>query len=59
MKLKYEPFNSLDEGVAMCEARSKDKDKNQFVEGIMFDKNQGVIMTGSMVDEGTNVSNLI
>ncbi|XP_054284082.1 delta(24)-sterol reductase-like [Macrosteles quadrilineatus] len=56
VKLKYEPFYSLDEGVAMCEARSKDKNKNQFVEGIMFDKNQGVIMTGSMVDDGTNVN---
>lgn len=38
------------------EAQSREKSENQFVEGIMFSLDLGVIMTGQMVDTANNVS---
>lgn len=56
VKLHYEPVYSLKEAAQMCEARSREVTKHQFVEGIMFSQDQGVIMTGNMVEEPAGVS---
>uniref|UniRef100_A0A1B6HI58 Delta(24)-sterol reductase n=1 Tax=Homalodisca liturata TaxID=320908 RepID=A0A1B6HI58_9HEMI len=59
VELTYEPFYSLEEGVQLFEAHSKDTVNNQFVEGIMFSQTEGVIMTGKMVDTTTCYVNVI
>lgn len=56
MKLKYEPVYSLEKAMQVFEAQSREKSENQFVEGIMFSLDLGVIMTGKMVDTANNVS---
>jgi hypothetical protein len=44
------PVHSLDEAVKTFSEESLKETGNQFVEGIMFNLKQGVIMTGNMVD---------
>lgn len=56
VKLKYEPVYSLEKAMQVFEAQSREKSENQFVEGIMFSLDLGVIMTGKMVDTANNVS---
>lgn len=51
VKLHYEPVYSLDEAVKLFDKESNKKDPHEFVEGLMFSLNEGVIMTGDMVDE--------
>lgn len=50
MRLEYKSVNSLEEACRVFEEESSKKDNNQFVEGIMFNINRGVIMTGNMVN---------
>ncbi len=50
MKLQYQPVNSLDEACRLFQDETMKKEDNQFVEGIMFSLNRGVIMTGNMVN---------
>ncbi|XP_065347913.1 delta(24)-sterol reductase-like isoform X1 [Cloeon dipterum] len=49
IKLNYKPVYSLNDAVK--EFSEASASKNQFVEGIMFTLNKGVIMTGNMIDE--------
>lgn len=48
VKLNYYPVYSLDDAVKVFEEESLKKDKNHFVEGLMFSADQAVIMTGNM-----------
>lgn len=48
VKLQYHPVNSLDDAVRVFEEESLKKNVNHFVEGLMFDLDQAVIMTGSL-----------
>ena len=48
--MEYQAVNSLEEASRVFEAEVSKKDNNQFVEGIMFSLDKGVIMTGNMVD---------
>lgn len=50
VKLQYQSVSSLDEACRVFEKETRKKDGNQFVEGIMFSLNRGVIMTGNMVN---------
>ncbi|XP_046745522.1 delta(24)-sterol reductase-like isoform X1 [Diprion similis] len=51
VKLEYEPVKSLKEACEVFRRQTLKKDDNQFVEGLMFSKERGVIMTGNMVSE--------
>jgi len=48
VKLHYHPVHSLDDAVKVFEEESLKKNVNHFVEGLMFDLDQAVIMTGSL-----------
>ena len=48
MKLHYHPVYSLDDAVKVFEEESLKKNENHFVEGLMFDLDEAVIMTGSL-----------
>ena len=48
MKLHYHPVHSLDDAVKVFEEESLKKNENHFVESLMFDLDQAVIMTGSL-----------
>jgi len=50
VKLQYQPVESLDEAYRVFEEQTMLKEGNQFVEGIMYSLNRGVIMTGNMVN---------
>lgn len=50
VKLQYQPVHSLDEACRVFQEETEKKENNQFVEGIMFSLNRGVIMTGNMVN---------
>lgn len=50
VKLEYKAVNSLDEACRVFEEQTMKKEDNQFVEGLMFNLNRGVIMTGNMVN---------
>ncbi|GLH05056.1 24-dehydrocholesterol reductase [Gryllus bimaculatus] len=50
VKLHYQPVYTLDDAVGLFAKESKSKE-HQFVEGLMFSKNEGVIMTGDMINE--------
>lgn len=49
VKLEYRPFKTL-EGFADAFAEVSGRAEDDFVEGIVFDRNEGVIMTGNMTD---------
>ncbi|XP_067008969.2 delta(24)-sterol reductase [Anabrus simplex] len=49
VKLEYKPAYSLDEAVEMFTEESTKKNPHLFVEGLMFNQDQGVIMTGDLV----------
>lgn len=55
VKLEYQPVHSLDEAVKSFEQETKRTSGNLFVEGIMFTLDEGVIMTGEMVDSADQV----
>lgn len=46
VKLEYFPVNSLDEACTVFKREVFKSKENQFVEGLMYDKDRGVIMTG-------------
>lgn len=48
MKLYYHPVYSLDDAVKVFEEESLKKDENHFVEGLMFDADRAVVMTGNL-----------
>lgn len=49
VKLEYEPVRSLDEAAALIKRRISPSENNEFVEALMFSKDEGVVMTGNMV----------
>ncbi|XP_066995302.2 delta(24)-sterol reductase isoform X2 [Anabrus simplex] len=51
VQLDYHPVTSLKEAVNRFRKETLKRDGNQFVEGLMFSKDEGVIMTGNMVSE--------
>ena len=50
VQLQYQPVHSLEEACRVFEEQTMRIEDNQFVEGIMFNLNKGVIMTGNMVN---------
>lgn len=56
VELFYKPVYSLEETAELFEYESARKSGNQFVEGILFSQNEGVIMTGNMTNKDENVS---
>jgi delta24-sterol reductase len=48
VKLHYHPVHSLDDVVKVFKQESLKKHENHFVEGLMFDVDRAVIMTGSL-----------
>ncbi|XP_039279750.1 delta(24)-sterol reductase isoform X2 [Nilaparvata lugens] len=59
VELTYQPVYSLGEAVDLFEKEIKRKTGNEFVEGIMFSKETGVIMTGHLVDSPKKTTNAI
>lgn len=53
VQLKYKPFKTIESFCENFESSSANA-KNEFVEGILFGKNEGVVMTGVMTDEAEN-----
>ncbi|XP_033219079.1 delta(24)-sterol reductase-like [Belonocnema kinseyi] len=51
IELEYQPVTSLTEAVDVFKRQTFAKENNQFVEGLMFSKEKGVIMTGNMVSK--------
>lgn len=50
VKLTYRPVRTVDKFVETFQNASKDE-RNDFVEGIMFNKDEGVLMTGEFCNE--------
>ncbi|BBA34530.1 lipid biosynthetic enzyme, related to human 24-dehydrocholesterol reductase DHCR [Methylocaldum marinum] len=51
VRLHYRPVYSLDEMVDVFEAESRDTEKNDFVEGLVYTRDQAVILYGSLAGE--------
>ncbi|XP_043467652.1 delta(24)-sterol reductase-like [Leptopilina heterotoma] len=51
VKLEYEPVTNLKQAMEVFKRQTYAKENNHFVEGLMFTKETGVIMTGNMVSE--------
>ncbi|XP_015607446.1 delta(24)-sterol reductase isoform X2 [Cephus cinctus] len=51
IKLEYEPVTSLKDACEVFKRQTYKKDNNQFIEGLMFSKDKGVIMTGNMTSQ--------
>lgn len=49
VKLQYEPVYSIDEATAAIDRQLALESGNEFVEALMFSKDEGVVMTGNMV----------
>ncbi|KAJ1530360.1 hypothetical protein ONE63_005272 [Megalurothrips usitatus] len=49
VKLQYEPVRSLDEAASVIKRQIGLPEGNEFVEALMFSKDEGVVMTGNMV----------
>lgn len=49
VKLQYEPVHSLDELAASFKRQTGLSEGNEFIEALMFSKDEGVVMTGCMV----------
>lgn len=50
VKLEYEPLKNIDVFTERFSLVSRDR-KSEFVEGILFNNNEGVLMTGNLVDD--------
>lgn len=50
VRLSYRPVYTLDDMVSAFEKASRDSENNDFVEGLVYARDQAVIMTGSFVD---------
>lgn len=53
VKLHYRPLYSLDELVAEFEAACRDETRNDFVEAIVYSRDQGVLICGEFSDEAS------
>lgn len=51
VKLHYQPVYSLDELCEVFEQESRDTEKNDFVEALMYGLNSAVVMTGVLTDQ--------
>jgi len=51
VRLDYFPVSSLDHAVHVFSEQTFKSDNNEFVEGLMYGKDRGVIMVGNMVDD--------
>lgn len=51
VRLHYRPVYSLDDMVDVFEAESRNKEKNDFVEGLVYSRDTAVILCGMMTDE--------
>lgn len=52
VKLVYRPVRSLETIEARLMAATRHSDNNDFVELLMYNKREGVLMTGTMTDGG-------
>ena len=52
MRMKYFPVHSNDEMVKKFEEETMRKTGNDFVECLVYSKDEAVIMTGTMTDQG-------
>lgn len=50
VKLKYRPILSLDESESQLITETRDLENNDFVELLIYNRNEGVLMTGKMTD---------
>lgn len=50
VRVEYIPVHTQDEMVALFDKESRDLDKNDFVEGLVYSKHEAVIMLGNLVD---------
>lgn len=50
VRLHYQPVYSLDDMVSVFERASRDAENNDFVEGLVYGRDQAVIMVGRLVD---------
>lgn len=50
VKLEYRPILSLDEIESQLIAETRDLENNDFVELLIYNRNEGVLMTGKMTD---------
>lgn len=50
VKVQYHPAHSSAALVQMFTEKSMERSKHQFVEGIVYSRNSGVVMTGTMTD---------
>ncbi len=51
VKVRYQPLYTLDEAIAFFVTESRDGEKNDFVEGILYRCHAAVIMCGQLTDE--------
>lgn len=58
MKLKYRPIRTLEKIEARLVMETNDLSNNDFVELIMYTKDEGVLMTGKMIDGDNDVVNI-
>lgn len=60
VKLVYKAVKGLKNIVKEFQAVSKDTERNEFVEGLMYSKDEAIIMTGNLTDrpDPNNVRNL-
>ncbi|KAK3909495.1 Delta(24)-sterol reductase [Frankliniella fusca] len=49
VKLQYEPVRSLEEADTVLRKHLDHPEENEFIEALMFSKDEGVVMTGNMV----------
>ena len=50
VRLQYDPVKTFDDITRKFVAATHDP-KNEFIEGLMYSKNEAVIMTGQMTDD--------
>lgn len=51
MKLKFRPIRSLEKIESRMMMETYDLENNDFVELLMYNKDEGVLMTGKMTDD--------
>ncbi|KAE9525143.1 hypothetical protein AGLY_014557 [Aphis glycines] len=58
VRLQYRPIRSLEKIQSSLIAETLDVENNDFIELLMFGKNEGVLMTGQMTDGDQNTKNV-
>lgn len=51
MKLKFRPIRSLEKIESRMMMETYDLENNDFIELLMYNKDEGVLMTGKMTDD--------